>query len=94
MATRGAPKGNQNAARGRVWREAIDRAIKRDRKALDNVARALLTAAQAGDMQAIKELGDRLDGKAVQAIEASGPDGGPLTVNILRFADGNNQSPK
>lgn len=80
MATRGAPKGNQNAARGRVWREAIDRAIKRDRKALDNVARALLTAAQAGDMQAIKELGDRLDGKAVQAIEASGPDGGPIPV--------------
>lgn len=39
-------------------------------------------------MQAIKELGDRLDGKAVQAIEASGPDGGPLTVNILRFTDG------
>lgn len=80
----GAPKGNQNAARGRVWREAIDRAIKRDREALNRVAKALITAAEAGDMQAIKELGDRLDGKVSQPI--SGDSESPLVIEVIKFA--------
>lgn len=66
-----------------MWREAIDRAIKRDRAALDRVAKALLSAAEEGDMQAIKELGDRLDGKSIQAIEASGPEGGPIQLERI-----------
>lgn len=81
MATRGAQPGNKNASKGRPWREAIDRAIKRDRNALNNVAKALLAAAQDGDMQAIKELGDRLDGKPSQMI-AGDPDA-PLTINTI-----------
>lgn len=68
----GAPKGNKNAARGRTWRDAIDRAMKRNRTALDKCADALLNAAMTGDMTALKELGDRLDGKPQQAIEHSG----------------------
>lgn len=81
----GAPKGNQNATKGRPWREAIDRAIKRDRAALDNVAKALIAAAQAGDMQAIKELGDRLDGKPPQTIagDAERPLQARLTVEFV-----------
>lgn len=81
MATRGAQPGNKNATKGRPWREAIDRAIKRDRAALDNVAKALIDAAQAGDMQAIKELGDRLDGKPAQVI--AGDESAPLTINQI-----------
>ena len=81
----GAPKGNQNAARGRVWREAIDRAIKRDREALNRVAKALITAAEAGDMQAIKELGDRLDGKPTQMLggDPDSPIRARLTVEFV-----------
>ena len=35
--------------------------------------------AAAGDMQAIKELADRLDGKPAQMLEHSGPDSEPIT---------------
>ena len=43
-----------------------------DSKALRNVARRLIQQAEAGDLQAIKELADRIDGKAVQQTEISG----------------------
>lgn len=76
----GAPKGNNNATKGRPWREAIDRAIKRNRDALDACAASLLAAAMNGDMQALKELGDRLDGKPAQSLALTDPDGGPLRI--------------
>jgi hypothetical protein len=87
----GAPKGNQNAAKGKPWSAAIERAIrKRSKKdtldALDKLAEKLLVECDCGDMQALKELGDRLDGKPAQAI--TGADGGPLTVEIIRFGAG------
>jgi hypothetical protein len=54
------------------WKEAIQRAIKRredsDPHALDKLADKLLTKVEEGDVSAIKELGDRLDGKVPQAI--------------------------
>lgn len=73
--TVGAPAGNQNAAKGRIWKAAIQRALsKRARcdqvEALDALAEKLLTLAEQGDLGALKELGDRLEGKAVQAVEA------------------------
>ena len=34
---------------------------------------------EAGDMQAIKELADRLDGRPAQILEHSGPDSEPIT---------------
>lgn len=45
-----------------------------DHKALRKVAKALIDKASEGDVSAIKELGDRLDGKPAQAIE-NGEDG-------------------
>jgi hypothetical protein len=73
--TVGAPVGNRNANKGRIWRDAIHRALaKRARSdqvvALDELAEKLLTLADQGDLGALKELGDRLEGKAVQAVEA------------------------
>jgi cytochrome c-type biogenesis protein CcmH/NrfG len=38
-------------------------------KALRNIAKALIAQAEAGDMQAIKEFADRIDGKAVQQLD-------------------------
>ena len=69
----GAPLGNDNAKRTKPWRDAIDRALAQDDgKRLRSIAETLLTKAADGDMSAIRELGDRLDGKAMQAIEHSG----------------------
>lgn len=39
-------------------------------KALRNIAKKLILQAESGDMQAIKEFADRLDGKAVQQLDA------------------------
>ena len=55
---------------GHKWRDAIRKALANDKQALERVAVALIAAAEAGDMTAIKELGDRLDGKAVATVQA------------------------
>jgi hypothetical protein len=71
----GAPLGNQNAVKGKRWADAIDRALaKRCKgdgiKALDELAEKLLQKCDEADLPALKELGDRIDGKAMQAVEA------------------------
>ena len=50
-----------------------------DMKKLREIARAHIEKAAAGDMQAIKELADRLDGRPAQILEHSGPDSEPIT---------------
>jgi uncharacterized membrane protein len=80
-----APLGNQYAKRSRVWTAAIERALAKrslndQNEAIDALAETLLKKVEEGDVSAIKELGDRLEGKPVQALEHSGADGGPLTV--------------
>ncbi len=80
-----APLGNQNAAKAKVWSAAINRALaersrKSGKEALDALAEQLLMNAEGGDMAALKELGDRLDGKAAQAI--TGADDGPVSLLI------------
>lgn len=80
----GAPLGNKNATKNKPFAEAINRAIAQDDgKRLREIAEKLLTMAADGEIQAIKELADRTDGKAMQAIEASGPDGGPIQVEKI-----------
>lgn len=67
------------------WREAIQRAVRRhnegDLQALDRAADKLVLSAIAGDMAAIKEMGDRLDGKPPQQqIHTGDEDGGPVRI--------------
>lgn len=77
----GAPKGNTNAQKGKQWSDAVRKALLSGKK-LDKLAEVLINKALEGDMQAIKEIGDRLDGKAVQAI--GNDDAGEL---VVRFVD-------
>lgn len=68
-----APLGNQNASVGKKWKAAIDRALEQrsrlaQKEALDELAERLLQKCDEGDMSALKELGDRLDGKVPQAL--------------------------
>lgn len=81
-----AAPGNQYAAKARRWSEAIDRAIAKRSKvsgleALDELAEKLLEQVDAGDVTAIKELGDRIEGKVPQAIVGPG-DAGEHEVSI------------
>ena len=83
-----APQGNQNAVKGKRWADAISRALEeRSRakqvEALDELAEKLLAACDAGELAALKELGDRLDGKAHQSV--SGPDGKDLIPPVMRW---------
>ena len=85
MAKRGAPKGNKNGARGRIWSDVLRRLLLRDREKLQALANALIKKAASGDVSALKEIGDRLEGKIPQAIEATGADGAPLMTPVINF---------
>jgi len=82
----GAPLGNRNNERPKIWSAAIQRALERrttrDKKikAIDELADKLLDACAEGDLVALKELGDRLEGKPAQAI--TGADGNKLTLTL------------
>ncbi len=86
MATRKSP------ARGpkgdKLWRDAIMVAVKRlttggkKTKKLAMLADKLVERALEGDITAIKEIGDRLDGKPAQAVELGGKDGEDLSFTI------------
>lgn len=95
MAERGGQSGNTNAASGTEWRDTIRRVmdkyekgdVKR-RQALDKVGEKLIEKALDGDMQAIKELGDRYDGKPAQSVTVAGDPNNPLfptdvNVNVV-----------
>ncbi len=74
-----APLGNQNAAKAKRWADAIHYVLaeaEREDKPykLRDLARVLVSKAADGDMAALKEVGDRLDGKAAQAIIGGDPD--------------------
>jgi hypothetical protein len=91
----GAPVGNQNAANGKKWRAAIDRALEtrsrsEGREILDALADELINQALAGEQWAFQQLGDRLDGKVAQGVELSGPGGGPVqtVVNFVAASNG------
>src|SRR5262249_53359004 len=67
--------------RDKLYREALRMELAvagDDLKKLREIARVHIEKAAAGDMQAIKELADRLDGKATQMLEHSNGEGRPL----------------
>jgi hypothetical protein len=87
----GAPAGNQNAAKAKVWNAAIKRALERRSasrtdgiKEIDALAEKLLDLVAAGDLPALKEFGDRMDGKPAQAL-IGGDDDDPAIKVIQRI---------
>jgi hypothetical protein len=81
-----APLGNKNATKNKPWAEALNRALlAEDGKKLRSLAEKLIERAEGGDISALKEIGDRMDGKAAQAI--TGPDGEPLLGPLVGVAE-------
>jgi hypothetical protein len=87
MAERGGQPGNNNASKGKPWRDAIDRALAAreksrvdGKKALDLLAEELLKKCDDGDMTALKELGDRVEGRPAQSLTVSGDEDNPLEL--------------
>ena len=79
-----APKNPGNRWSDKAWREAIRVSVNEEDadgiKKIRRLADKLVNAALDGDVTAIKEVGDRLDGRPAQALEHSGPDGEALVV--------------
>lgn len=85
----GNPSGTQP---GKPFAEALKRNLARraaesNAADLDKAADVLIAKAIEGDFQSLKELADRLDGKAAQSI--GGHDGGPVKHELsLRLISG------
>ena len=87
-----APAGNKNAVKGKTWADAIRKAllqyaddeVKR-KEALHKIALKIVEKALSGDATAMKEIGDRLDGKPAQTI--MGDDDSPLQITIVKHAE-------
>jgi len=92
----GAPIGNQNAAKARLWRDAIHRALAKAgrekdpdgeglpvERGLKLVAEKFINSCIAGEAWALKDLGDRLDGRPAQAVSLTGADEGPIQIQKI-----------
>jgi hypothetical protein len=67
----GAPLGNQNSNKtNRLFGETIKRIVTQSEgEVARKIAEALILKAQDGDISAIREFADRVDGKVVQQID-------------------------
>ena len=76
--------GNSNSSKeNRIWGNIIRKlAVQEDYKKLHAVANKLFEKAMEGDMAAIKEIGDRVDGKSVSTTELSGVDGTDIPFSV------------
>ena len=84
-----APIGNSNAAKGKMFYDKLRKCLVQEPQRLDKIVDQLVTQAELGEAWAVKEIIDRLDGKAVQTLENG--DGSPLlsgiTVTFVRPSD-------
>ena len=74
----GAPVGNQNAAKGKMFEGALKRALARNDGSLNKIADELVSKAITGEQWAVQMVADRLDGKAKQQIVGGDEDDNPL----------------
>jgi hypothetical protein len=76
----------------KAWRNALRLAVLRSpdedikpKTNLDELALKLIAAGKTGDISALKELGDRLDGKPSQAIVGGDEDDRPIAVQFIEL---------
>jgi hypothetical protein len=83
-----APEGNKNAAKGKKWQKALEKALARigdgDMEVgLSKVADKVVAAAADGDKDAWKDIADRLDGKPAQTTTLAGDPDNPLVIDKI-----------
>jgi len=84
---RGGQLGNTNASNAKVWTAAIQRALDKrseglleGKKAIDDLAENLLELCDNKELGALKEFGDRMEGKPAQSLDL----GGTITTKIQK----------
>lgn len=100
----GAPKGNTNSSTGKEGRRALEFALenhgaKNPKKLIGRMATLakmwkpiIDKAMEEGDLAAMKEINDRLDGRPAQSVTLSGDNDNPLTMVIAEIS-GNTLGP-
>ena len=86
-----ANKGNKNGARkSRVLNDTLKRRLmQEDGEEANKIVKALLTKAKDGDVQAIKEIFDRAEGKDQNDTKISGDLDQPLMIQVVTGIDDN-----
>jgi len=78
-----APLGNKNAIKAKPWGDAINRALLANKgKKLRALADRLIDRALEGDVAALKEVGDRVDGKVPQQLDHGNAPNGPFLLQV------------
>jgi hypothetical protein len=77
-----APIGNSNAVKGKMFYDRLRKALTQEPHRLEKIVGQLITQAEMGEAWAVKEIIDRLDGKAVQTNQVENTDGTPLLSGI------------
>lgn len=77
-----APIGNSNAVKGKMFYDKLRKCLVQEPQRLENIVNQLVNQAEAGEAWAVKEVIDRLDGKAVQTTEMQNSDGTPILSGI------------
>lgn len=88
VAGRSGPPGNKNSTiEKRMFADAVRRiAVQNNGQELRDVVESLFASAKSGEVPAIKEIADRLDGKVPQAIV--GAEGGPIEIMDVPWVTG------
>ena len=73
-----APIGNTNAQKGKMFYDALRKGLVQNPTRLPRIVEQLLTQAELGEPWAVKEVIDRLDGKAIQINQMENADGSPI----------------
>ncbi len=88
------PKAPRGPYIDKPFRDALRVAVKRrendaakGKTKLDRIAAQLVSEAVDGDVPAIKEIADRLDGKVPQALVGGGPEDQPIRVTRVELVD-------
>jgi len=67
--TRGGQIGNQNAAKPKLISDALRKHLVQNGEKVEKLVKVLIDKALEGDMSAMRELLDRLEGKVTQSVE-------------------------
>ena len=80
-----ANKGNTNSSKNnRLMNDTLRRVlVQNEALRARNISEALVTKAEDGDISAIKEVFDRMEGKAIAKTELSGDEDAPLVMHII-----------
>ena len=78
----GAPLGNKNASKSRMFSDRLRMVLTQEPHRLRTIAEQLVSKAEEGEPWAIKELMDRLEGKAHQSTSLESADGTAIIPHL------------